>query len=95
MVCTSLGSLLRPLFYFLCSNLKANPVLISKIQLNPTQAESVRMEGETRSSDLNYLPNKRTSHRRRGVIPALPSLRAEFLVLKQESGILRHSSNPV
>ena len=26
MVCTSLGSLLRPLFYFLCSNLKANPV---------------------------------------------------------------------
>ena len=27
MVCTSLGSLLRPLFYFLCSNLKANPVL--------------------------------------------------------------------
>ena len=23
MVCTSLGSLLRPLFYFLCSNLKA------------------------------------------------------------------------
>ena len=26
-VCTSLGSLLRPLFYFLCSNLKANPVL--------------------------------------------------------------------
>ena len=29
MVCTSLGSLLRPLFYFLCSNLKANPVLTS------------------------------------------------------------------
>ena len=28
MVCTSLGSLLRPQFYFLCSNLKANPVLI-------------------------------------------------------------------
>ena len=27
MVCTSLGSLLRPLFYFLCSNLKANPVV--------------------------------------------------------------------
>ena len=27
MVCTSLGSLLRPLIYFLCSNLKANPVL--------------------------------------------------------------------
>ena len=27
MVCTSLGSLLRPLFYLLCSNLKANPVL--------------------------------------------------------------------
>ena len=27
MVCTSLGSLLHPLFYFLCSNLKANPVL--------------------------------------------------------------------
>ena len=27
MVCTSLGSLFRPLFYFLCSNLKANPVL--------------------------------------------------------------------
>ena len=27
MVCTSLGSLLRPLFYFLRSNLKANPVL--------------------------------------------------------------------
>ena len=26
MVCTSLGSLLRPIFYFLCSNLKANPV---------------------------------------------------------------------
>ena len=26
MVCTSLGSLLHPLFYFLCSNLKANPV---------------------------------------------------------------------
>ena len=26
MVCTSLGSLLRPLFYFLCSNLKAYPV---------------------------------------------------------------------
>ena len=26
MVCTSLGSLLRPLFYFLCSNLKTNPV---------------------------------------------------------------------
>ena len=26
-VCTSLGSLLRPLFYFLCSNLKANPVV--------------------------------------------------------------------
>ena len=26
MVCTSLGSLLPPLFYFLCSNLKANPV---------------------------------------------------------------------
>ena len=26
MVCTSLGSLLRPLFYFLCSFLKANPV---------------------------------------------------------------------
>ena len=26
MVCTSLGSLLGPLFYFLCSNLKANPV---------------------------------------------------------------------
>ena len=26
MVCISLGSLLRPLFYFLCSNLKANPV---------------------------------------------------------------------
>ena len=26
MVCTSLGRLLRPLFYFLCSNLKANPV---------------------------------------------------------------------
>ena len=28
MVCTSLGSLLRPLFYFLCSNLKANPVCV-------------------------------------------------------------------
>ena len=28
MVCTSLGSLLRPLLYFLCSNLKANPVLL-------------------------------------------------------------------
>ena len=28
LVCTSLGSLLRPLFYFLCSNLKANPVLL-------------------------------------------------------------------
>ena len=27
MGCTSLGSLLRPLFYFLCSNLKANLVL--------------------------------------------------------------------
>ena len=27
MVCTSLGSLLRPLFYFLCSNRKAYPVL--------------------------------------------------------------------
>ena len=27
MVCTSLGSLLRPLFYFMCSNLKANPVV--------------------------------------------------------------------
>ena len=27
MVCTSLGSLLLPLFYYLCSNLKANPVL--------------------------------------------------------------------
>ena len=26
MVCTSLGSLLRPLCYLLCSNLKANPV---------------------------------------------------------------------
>ena len=26
MVCTSLGRRLRPLFYFLCSNLKANPV---------------------------------------------------------------------
>ena len=26
MVCTSLGSLLHPLFYFLCSNLKANLV---------------------------------------------------------------------
>ena len=26
MVCTSLGSLVRPLFHFLCSNLKANPV---------------------------------------------------------------------
>ena len=26
MVLTSLGSLLRPLFYFLCSNLKANQV---------------------------------------------------------------------
>ena len=26
MVCTSLGSLLRPLFHFLCLNLKANPV---------------------------------------------------------------------
>ena len=26
MVCTILGSLLRPLFYFLCSKLKANPV---------------------------------------------------------------------
>ena len=30
MVCTSLGSLLRPLFYFLCSNLKVNPVDIKK-----------------------------------------------------------------
>ena len=30
MVCTSLGSLLRPLFYFLCSNLKANPVVDPK-----------------------------------------------------------------
>ena len=28
MVCTSLGSLLRPLFHFLCSNLKANPVVM-------------------------------------------------------------------
>ena len=27
MVCPSLGSLLRPLFYFLCSILKANPVV--------------------------------------------------------------------
>ena len=26
MICTGFGSLLRPLFYFLCSNLKANPV---------------------------------------------------------------------
>ena len=29
MVCTCLGSLLRPLFYFLCSNLKAKPVQCS------------------------------------------------------------------
>ena len=33
MVCTSLGSLLRPLFYFLCSNLKANPVIVSDLDL--------------------------------------------------------------
>ena len=29
MVCTSMGSLLHPLFYFLCSNLEANPVLLT------------------------------------------------------------------
>ena len=31
MVCTKLGSLLRPLFYFLCSNLKTNPVHFSPL----------------------------------------------------------------
>ena len=31
MVCTSLVSLLCPLFYFLCSNLKANPVYLEYI----------------------------------------------------------------
>ena len=36
MVCTSLGSLLRPLFYFLCSNVKANPVVRSEIYLKQT-----------------------------------------------------------
>ena len=29
--CTKLGSLLRPLFYFLCSNLKTNPVHFSPL----------------------------------------------------------------
>ena len=35
MVCTSLGSLLRPLFCFLCSNLKANPVTLFRSKVLP------------------------------------------------------------
>ena len=43
MVCTSLGILLRPLFYFLRSNLKANPVGLCDTFATCRQSHNIRL----------------------------------------------------
>ena len=79
MACTILGSLLRPLFYFLCSNLKAKPVhyLDSNYDINHSNFHFVRFIVISTSVQLQ------TSRKFR----SLPTLRIPHLTYKR-SGVL-------
>ena len=60
MVCTSLGSLLGALFYFLCSNLKAHPVEQCAVttervgNLCPCGPLSLQVHGEGKTDDVGW-----------------------------------------
>ena len=94
MVCTSLDSLLRPLFYFLCSNLKANPVHMEASDVLSVLLAEKRNQMQYSSSLCTPKPSRRTLyHKQQPNFPA--AIRNRSLPWEEEvEGYVRTKRSP-